>query len=75
MTARDEALRDAVRVRPSKRGIGLLMGTLDMLDDGADTYDERIEAGALRALIDMNARIGIALAFDDEKIATVLRRS
>ena len=71
---RYSALVDAVRVRPNKRAIGLLMGTLEMLDDIADSEDGRIEADALRDLISMNAKIGIALAFDDEKIATVLRK-
>lgn len=74
---RVKALFDAVRVRPNRRAIEALKGTLEMLEDIADlddTGETRIEAAALRGLIDMNAAIGAALAFDDEKIATTLRK-
>lgn len=77
MTDRHAALLEAVRVRPNRHAIGLLMGTLEMLDDIAsidDTGETRIEADALRGLIDMNAKIGAALAFDDEQAAAVRRR-
>ncbi len=76
MADRYSALMDAVRIRPSQRAVGLLIGTLEMLDDIADvdeTGDTRLEADALRDLIDMNARIGIALDQGDVKTATALR--
>lgn len=70
------ALVDAVRVRPNSRAIGLLTGTLEMLEDIADgdqSGETRIEADALRGLIDMNARIGLALALGDANNATTMR--
>ena len=76
LDARHAALVDAVRIRPNKHAVGLLTGTLEMLDDIADldeTGDTRLEADALRDLIDMNARIGIALDQGDVKTATALR--
>ena len=74
--ARYAALVDAVRVRPNKRDIGLPAHTLEMLEDiaGNDrTAETRIEAAALRDLIDMNARIGIALAQGDANPTTTMR--
>jgi len=74
--ARYAALVDAVRVRPNKHAIGLLAHTLEMLEDIAAcdrTAETRIEAAALRDLIDMNARIGIALAQGDANSTTTMR--
>jgi hypothetical protein len=68
-----KALVDAVRVRPNRHAITMLTSTLEMLDDIADSEDGRIEASALRDLIDMNARIGIALALGDANCVSAMR--
>lgn len=76
MTARSAALFEAVAIRPGRHAVGLLTGTLEMLDDiaGMDrTGDARIEADALRGLIDMNARIGLALALGDANCDATMR--
>lgn len=61
-----------IRARPMT-DTGLWIGTVNVLDD-RDDDDGRLDTDDLRNLIDMNARSGLPLVFDDEESATVLRR-
>lgn len=54
---RTKQLEEATRVRPSKRAMDCLRNTLEAWDDMADSKEDRLEAGALRILIEMHDKL------------------
>lgn len=52
-----EKLVEATRVRPGKRGMDCLRNTLEAWDAMADSKEDKLEAGALRILIEMHDKL------------------